>query len=503
MEKPEKERFYRRLAVAFILLLILTFAIYSNTFQASWHLDDYHNIVANPRLKISNLSPKSIIQTFFSHYDRGLYRSKKLYRPVACFTFGLNWYFGGHNLSGYHFINIMIHFLTAAVLFLTILILLRTPNLRGKYPGDAYTIALLAATLWAVNPVHTQAVNYIVQRMAGLAALFYLLGLYFYIKGRLEETGFKKKSVWFSLAGLSFLMALGSKENAALWPVAVVLTEIIFFQDLSRPAARKRFMMILAAAVGIMLLLGLLIFFKSSFGFLKGFGNRPFTVTQRLMTEFRILIFYLSQIAYPIPARLSLVHDIQVSTSLFQPWTTLPSILLVLSMIVGSALLMHKQPAVSFAILFYFLNHIIESSIIPLELAFEHRIYLTSLFLFFPIALWLSQLLSYYKRQNRKMHAVVASFITLLLIGLGSGTFIRNIVWASEKTLWEDAIRKAPNSGRSYHNLAWAHYEAQGQLEKALDFYQQALKHKRHNISDNQVTLSNIANIHYRLRDYE
>jgi tetratricopeptide (TPR) repeat protein len=164
---------------------------------------------------------------------------------------------------------------------------------------------------------------------------------------------------------------------------------------------------------------------------------------------------------------------------------------------------MNKRPVVCFAILFYFLNHIIESSIIPLELVFEHRVYLTSLFLFFPIAIWLSQLLRYYKWKNKRMHAVVACFIALLLIGLGSGTFIRNIAWATEKSLWEDALSKAPNSSRPYHNLAWAYYERQGQLEKAMALYRESQRRVHHNIYDNQGALNNIANLYYRQRDYK
>ena len=58
------------------------------------------------------------------------------------------------------------------MLFLTILALFESPALRGKYKGSEYFIALLSAVLWAVNPIQTQAVTYIVQRMASMAAMF-------------------------------------------------------------------------------------------------------------------------------------------------------------------------------------------------------------------------------------------------------------------------------------------------------------------------------------------
>ncbi|UCH22571.1 MAG: tetratricopeptide repeat protein [Deltaproteobacteria bacterium] len=503
MEKPNQNVLQPGIVIACALLFILIFGVYSNSFQAAWHLDDYQNIVNNPRLKITDLSPGSIKQTFYAFYDKGQYQSRKLYRPIPCLTFGLNYYFGQLNPFGYHLVNTIIHFLSAAILFLTILSLFQTPNLADKNQEKAYFIALLSAVLWAVNPIQTQAVTYIVQRMAAMATLFYLMGLFFYLRGRLEQSGMKRKVIYFIYAFLSFLLALGSKENAVTLPVAVIMVEMIFFQDLRQPAKRKRFLLIFAVSVFAVLLVGAFIFLESGFGFLKGYGNRPFTLGQRLLTEPRVLVFYLSQIFYPVPGRLSIDHDMAISTSFFHPWTTLPSILFIFCLIGWSFSQIHKRPLISFAVLFYFLNHLIESSIIPLELIFEHRNYLPSLFLFLPISAGLNRLLNYYVQKNRIMYAAISSFITLLVIGLGMGTFIRNLAWASEKSLWEDALRKAPQSSRPYHNLAWAYYDRLGQDKQSLELYQKALALRRHNVSTKQMTLGNIANIYYKARNYQ
>jgi Tfp pilus assembly protein PilF len=335
-----------------------------------------------------------------------------------------------------------------------------------------------------------------------MVTLFYLMGLFYYIKGRLEQASIKKRVVYFTGAFLSFLLALGSKENAALWPAAVLLVEFIFFQDLSRPAIRKRFALIFGVSVLAVLLIGAWFFLGSGFGFTKGYADRPFTLMQRLLTEPRILIFYLSQIFYPIPARLSIEHDITISTSLFHPWTTLPSIFFIILLIGLSFLQIQKRPILSFAILFFFLNHVIEGSIIPLELIFEHRNYLPSLFVFFPIVAELSRVLEHYAGKNKKMHTILVSFITLVIIGFGCGTFIRNLAWATEKSLWEDAIKKAPGSSRPYHNLAWAHYDRLGQGKISLELYRKALVVKKHNESKKHITLGNIANVYYKARDY-
>ena len=170
-----------------MLLSCIILIVYSNTFSASWHLDDYSKIVENPRIKISNLRPKTLYHTFFSSMDSGLALKNRLYRPVACLTLALNWYIGQKNVFGYHVVNTTIHIITAFLLFLTICSLFKTPNLKGRYEGSEYFIALMAATLWAIHPMQIQAITYIVQRMASLAAMFYLLGLLGYLKGRLSE----------------------------------------------------------------------------------------------------------------------------------------------------------------------------------------------------------------------------------------------------------------------------------------------------------------------------
>ena len=438
--------------VACALLLILILAIYSNTLDATWHLDDYQNIQTNAVLHINDLKPQTLWNTFFSSH-----KSKdRLYRPVPCLSFALNWYFGGSSVFGYHLVNIAIHFVTGFFLFLTILHLFRSPNLKGTYEGKEYFIALLASVLWAINPIQTQAVTYIVQRMASMAAMFYIMGMYFYIRARNSDTN-PRRIRFFAGCFLSFLFALGSKENAATLPIALVLIELIFYRNLGHPSIRKFFIPTLIGVTLVVLVLGVLIFKPDNpLFFLKGCQNRPYTPLERLFTEGRIVVMYLSQIFYPMPQRLSIEHDIPLSTSLFHPWTTIPSIMLILSLVCLGFFQMKKRPILAFAILFFFLNHLIESSVICLELVFEHRNYLPTLFVFFAVAMGMRWLMDYYKNKSF-MYYILISFITLLIIGLGTSTYIRNMAWKDDKSLWEDAISKAPESSRAFHNLAWGY----------------------------------------------
>src|SRR3990172_6360982 len=153
----------------FFLLLILIGTIYSNSLQAIWVLDDYPNILQNQRLQIEGLLPETLYRSVLSPAHPESEGNPHISRPLARLSFALNWFLGQDSPAGYRLVNIFIHCLTAFVLFLTIRVLLAAPSVKGKYAGRENSIALLAATLWAVNPIQTQAVVYIVQRMASLA----------------------------------------------------------------------------------------------------------------------------------------------------------------------------------------------------------------------------------------------------------------------------------------------------------------------------------------------
>ena len=477
-------------ALVFLFLLILI--VYSNSFHAAWHLDDYQNITRNPQLhKIKNLNFSNL---WASVHSPG---TQRIFRPVAMLSFALNWHIASNHVFGYHIVNLSIHLLTAFFLYLTIVNLFKTPNLKDRYRDNAGFIALLAVTLWAVHPIQTQAVTYIVQRMAAMAAMFYILSIYFFIKARLEPI--KKYSYIFYLCcGMSFLLGIGSKENAITLPIALGLIEVLFFRDLNDQRARKRCLIGLIAAAIIIFFTGVFIFFNGNMlSLLKGSSFRLFSPIERLMTEPRVVVFYLSQIFYPVISRYSIEHDIAVSTSLLTPWTTLPGIILIFALIGFGLSQMRKRPILSFAILFFFLNHLIESSIIPLELVFEHRNYLPTVFVFLPLAVGVKWLLDYYQQRNKGLGFTLAAFVTILIMLLGSATYIRNGAWATERSLWEDAARKAPGSNRPLHNLAWAYYERIGEYDTALQLYEAALKRTMNNISQKSLILNNMASIHF------
>jgi len=491
LKDHEKENTYQRKLIPFFLLFLLIVLIYSNTFTSEWHLDDYANIVKNPYIRINNLHPKTLFQTFY--FDA----KKEISRPLARLSFGLNWYVGKDNVIGYHIVNIIIHQLTAFLLFLFVLNLFNTPNIRDKYQGSEYFVALLAAVLWAASPIQTQAVTYIVQRMASMAALFYILSMVCYLKGRINVS-VTRKILYFIIACISFAFALATKENTATLPIAIILMEIIFFQDIMKPKTRKALVWAFVIICGIVAIASSQLFLNGKLiSIFKGSSIRYFSPVQRLMTEARVIVFYLTEIFYPVPTRLSIEHDIKISTSLLNPWTTLPAIIFIVSLVCLGILQIKKRPLLSFGILFYLLNHIIESSVLGLELVFEHRNYLPSLFLFLYISAVIKWMLDQYIARNRMIYSIMLFFVTFMIMTFGISTYVRNMTWKTEQSLLEDAVQKAPNASRPLSNLARIYHMKTGKPDIFLKMLEKALTLKKNNTYQEAMILSSIGNVYY------
>jgi len=494
----------KRNLTIFLLIFLLVFGAYITNYHASWHFDDYPNIVDNSRIHIKDLGFNTLKETFFRSSDYGQVLNGRLYRPVSMLTFALNWYIGADNVLGYHIVNNIIHLLTTLFLFLTILNLFKSPRLKGKYRENEFIIACLSAVLWAANPIQTQAVTYIVQRMASLAAMFYIIGIYFYLKTRLTPPS-SKRLLFIAGCLLSFVLALGSKENTVTFPIGVAIIEILFFQNLNDRNVRRKVTAVVMISGVLMAGFLTILYVKGDIDHvLKAYENRMFTLMERLMTEPRIIIYYLSQIFYPIATRFSFVHDIHISTSFFKPWTTLPAIIAIISLMGIGFFQAKKRPILTLGIFFFFVNHMIESTIIPLEPIFEHRNYLPSFFLFCPVAVGLIWLVDYFKKKNAFIHILSVGFIAGVILSFSVGTMIRNKAWATEKTLWEDCIKKAPGMARPYHNLANYHYQKMGKMKEAMAFYERALTKKYlSSKTGHALTLNNMAIILYDYGYYQ
>ena len=195
---------------------------------------------------------------------------------------------------------------------------------------------------------------------------------------------------------------------------------------------------------------------------LPGYSNRDYSAMQRILTESRVLIFYIGLMLVPRLSEFGLNHDdIIISTSLFSPWTTIVSIIIIVALISYAILYRKKYPYFSIGVLWFFTSHLLESTIIPLDIAYEHRNYLAllgPLFVLYEMARALA------KRGANKTSKYI--FI-ILILSFSFTTLIRSQSWSSLALLFETETQNHPLSPRSWMDLANLQ-ETMGESEKSI-----------------------------------
>jgi tetratricopeptide (TPR) repeat protein len=459
------QRIHYLLAIA--ILIGFTTLLYLNTFQVPWQFDDRPNIVDNLAVHFYDLSA----ERFFKLFSFSLSESIRLF---SYFTFALNFYFGRLNVFGYHLVNLIIHLATGILLFWFVLLTLSLPSQRENYGSIGFKVAFLISLLFMVHPVQTQAVTYIVQRMTSMAAMLYLLSLILFIKARLT-TG-KRRIVYYGGMGLSGLLAVLSKENALMLPVFIVLYEVLFFRQWEDGFSFRPLLKIFLILGG----LGLIGFVFLGGRYIdvirEGYQYRDFTMPERVLTQFRVTLHYLTLLVFPSPSRLNLDYDFPVSKSLVDPFSTFLSLVAILVFLGIGIWKMKKWPVLSFFIFWYFGNLVIESSIIPLEMVFEHRLYLPSIGPIFLFSLLLVRLWERWVTAGRlRKEAIFAGMLFLAILPLSWATIERNAVWRSEYGLWRDVVEKSPHKGRPHYNIGYFHFRS-GQVAEAQKEFELALR---------------------------
>ncbi|MCJ7786033.1 MAG: hypothetical protein MUP41_19040 [Desulfobacterales bacterium] len=343
---------------------------YSNTFHVPFHFDDRPNITQNPNIQIKVFTLDRVEQLIKYSYKESI-------RVFSYFTLALNYYFGGFDVFGYHLVNFIIHVASGIFLYLFLLLTFNLPSLKEKYGAISYKVALFSSLIFISHPIQTQSVTYIVQRMAGMAGMFYLLSLVLYIKGRLSSG--RPRVLFFGGMVLSYLLGVFSKENVAILPLFIALYEFYFFQELDLSPRGRKILFGLAGALFILGVFGLITWGERYINvIIEDYQIRTFTMSERVLTQSRIVLHYLTLLVFPHPSRLNLDYDFPISKTILDPISTLISILIIAGLIGVSIWTAKKKPVLSFFILWYFGNLVIESSIIPLEMVFEHRLYLPS-----------------------------------------------------------------------------------------------------------------------------
>jgi tetratricopeptide (TPR) repeat protein len=411
--------------------------------------DDFPNIVANPAVHPENIS----------QLPAAVFSKVTATRPLAMLSFGVNYLFGYMDVFGYHLVNIIIHIINTLLLY-RICIIFPTRSYEKPETNLIHrqSAAFWGAALWALNPVQTQAVTYIVQRMTSMATLFYLAGIYLFLLWRNHRV----HTNW-TVAGLAicFFLGLASKEIIVTLPFALLLLDYLCFPSTRN---RKKALVTVIVATSAIFTLGILYLEGQLPDWQTTYTGRNFNPIERVMTQWRVVWHYVSLFLLPNPGRLHLAYDPIVSRSLFQPWTTLAGLLALLFTGYGAWHIRKKYAVLSFAILFFFLAQIVESSFINLELAFIHRLYLPSLFLpFAAISLIPGNM-------SKKVGIPLLAIISLWSFW----TINRNVEWSTARDFWQADLARGAGTARALNNQAAALID-EGRYEEAIPILKEGL----------------------------
>lgn len=447
-----------------LFLSFLSFAVYANHLENSFHFDGVEFIVQNPDIRDLKSISNSVINAFEQ-------------RSLIWSSFVLNYYFGQYNPFGYHLFNLVLHTLNGILVF--ILVRKAQKNLNKNIPVQTSFIPLCSATLFVIHPIQTESVAYIMSRSELLFSFFYLFAFILFQLFIIEKNKRPLKSflIWGGIIFM-FTLAIGSKESSFTFPGIAILyyliqappdAPIIVFMK------KWRYLIVLTVMVLLILLFEKLLTDQT---FLMGRPTDAGEIIGRknyMLTEmFVVFIFYIKLLIFPI--NLNPDPDIPMIVSVFDPLFILPVLILTgLSIWVFQK---NRNKILIFGFVWCLVTISPTSSIITLlDFAAEHRLYLPSIGFFIMISYGLCYIFNSGKvnadiirRKGCLLGACSALVILLSVI-----TVSRNYEWRSSLTLWENTVKKSPKKGRPYMNVGYA-YDEIGETDKAITFYKKAIE---------------------------
>jgi protein O-mannosyl-transferase len=469
--------------ISIILIILTGILVYSNSFDCSFNFDDSVNISNNPAIK--NLS-------MFTNINYWLHPG----RQIAYLSFALNYHFNNLDVFGYHLINILIHIITGISTFLLVKLILNLNNSKNiKFNKYKDWIALFSALFFVVHPLQTQAVTYIVQRMASMAAMFYILSIYLYALGRIEHTqknNILKAIIFYFLALTSGIIGVMTKENAATFPITMLLFEFTFIRNTENKIYKKY--IIISSSVIAFLCISYF-FLNPSLMTSAATSGIKISSQEYLINQFIVIARYLQLTILPFNQCAdygNVAYNFPFVTS-FWRLDVIGCFLLLAGLIVMAVIVYKKNKILSFGIFWLFLTLSVESSIIPIaEPMFEHRMYLPmlgiGLFLVYSLFLLFSKIKPIY----------IFSFLSVLILVLGISGYSRNKIWKNELSLWTDVIKNAPYNARGYFNRGTSKEKLEDK-EGAIRDYKRAIEIK----PDYSNAYNHRANLKAKLGDLE
>jgi len=342
--------------------------------------------------------------------------------------------------------NLVIHLINGALLGVLI------DRILGALEYDkkaARSITLASVACWMLHPFLVSTTLYVVQRMAQLSTLFVLAGLIGFLHGRsmLSKNATRAYLVMTFSIGVFTVLATLSKENGILLPLLAGVIEITVLQyQPTRHFSLNRRWQFVFITFPSLVIVGYLCQRAYTSNFFDVVAPRDFSLYERLLTQPRILLDYLQHWFVPKLYTTGVFQDHFIKSSgLLAPATTVLSILLHTAIIGFTMKFRRKWPLVALALLFFYSAHLLESTVLNLELYFEHRNYLAACFLFVPVVAFC------HKNMRPKTFIVVVLGMLLLLSGF---TRYSATIWQDYSSMVWASAKKAPTSARAQAEYA-------------------------------------------------
>ena len=421
--------FSKGAAFAALLIFLAVLAVYSNSINSAFHMDDYGQIVENGHIS----SLENLTRFFTGTRDAAGFREGNGYRPVTTLSFAVSYGISGLKPWGYHLINLLVHFLNSLLLFFML------NSFLLKRRSGAFYLSLLIAVLFAVHPVQTNAVTYVSGRAVLLATFFCFLSLLCFLRAGADD-GRRRYNL--ALAAVSFFFALLSKEMAA----GMLGVLALYWLLLDRPKQGRRFAPITPYLPFIAVLAVFLVLKIVMQGAVTPVEN--YSTADYLMSESKVLIMYARLLFLPFNQNFDYYLP---ETGSFDFGVGAAVVLL------GMAVYLlyrsrKSNPLVTFFGFWFLACLAPESTLVPItDIAEEYRVYMASAGLLTAAALLADGLV----RQGTFRKALPVSAVLLM----GLLTFNRNVAWKTDYSLWSDTVSKSPNSIRAHYSLGQAMME--------------------------------------------
>lgn len=371
-------------------------------------------------------------------------------RPLSMASFVLNTIVLGQSFWSLKFGNLLIHLANGLLVYAFFASLIRAGAMTRSMPRSAPWMPLLGAAIWLLHPLLLSTVLYVVQRMAMLSTFFMLGAMLAYMHGRIALVEGRRRRAYL-LLGIAVpaatVLALLSKENGVLVPLLCGVIELFAFQPGTgqrRPHLSQWFV---AATIGLPIVAGVVLVATHAHIIVDGYDNRPFTLSERLLTEPRVLWSYVASLGLPEGARLGLFHDDYVlSRGWLDPATTSLAIFGWLATLVVAWRTRRAVPGFALGVGIFLAGHALESSAFPLLIYFEHRNYLPAvgaIWAFISIATFAVDALASRMHNARQIFGAAA---VLLVAVLAAATAVRAHAWSDNRTLLEQSLRFHPDS---------------------------------------------------------